>query len=207
MNKTTRKWMTGAVLALVLCGMAIKVSRADDDDDDKALKAAIAAAKAAMEKDYSKTGTADMGKVVAKLIKDHKMEATMRLMKPMSKGGISIGKLKDANHKDCIELLLHDYATNKPPTAKEVKDCNDDLVKTAQVIRMIAEMTPAWNQGRKGAAMQKTPEKWIELTEVMKKGSDDLIAAAKAKDEKAVIEAARRLNNSCLECHKIFRDK
>ncbi len=44
--------------------------------------------------------------------------------------------------------------------------------------------------------MGKTPEKWIELTEGMKKGSDDLIAAAKAKDDKAVGEAAKRLNNS-----------
>ena len=197
MNKKTRKWTACAVLALTLCGVSARICRGDDDDDEKKLKEAVTAAKKAILEKLD--GPVDP----PKLAKEHKMEATMRLFKPKSKGGIGVGDLTKASHKDSIELLIRDY-TIKSPTKAEVEKYNKDLVKSAQIAALIAEMTPYWAPTKDSGA--KTKAKWLELTKEMKGGSADLIAAAKAKDEKAVATAAMRLNNSCAECHKIFRD-
>ncbi len=213
MSKTTRKWSAGAVLAAALCGITVGGGRGADDDEDpdvKALKKAIAAAGAEVTKHLEKAGTSEFDALAPKIARDHKIEATMKLMKPKSKGGLSIGKLVGAGHKDSIELLIRDYAIGewagtKGPTKKEVTDCNADLVKAAQVTALIAQMTPTWTP-TKSLPGGKTPEKWKALTEDMKKYSAELITAAKAKDEKAVSAVAKKLNNSCAECHKIFRD-
>jgi hypothetical protein len=135
------------------------------------------------------------------------MDATMKLMKPKSKNGISIGKLVSAGHKDSIELLIRDYAINdrNGPTKKEVTNYNDDLIRAIKVVAAIAEMTPSWAP-TKDLPGGKTKAKWKSLTEDMKKGSADLLAAIKAKDDKAVATSARKLNESCADCHKIFRD-
>jgi hypothetical protein len=196
MNTKTRKWTVGSLLTLALCGMTVSVGRGDDDDE--ALKKAIAAAKKViMEKAGTKIDA-------AALAKEHKMEATMKLFKPKSKGGIGIGGLTGANHKDSIELLIRDYSI-KPPTKAEVGKYADDLIKAAQITGTIGELTPYWGPAKPGP-MGKTPEKWKSLSEEMQKASAELIKAAKAKDEVAVAESAKRLNNSCAECHKVFRD-
>jgi len=199
MNRKTRKWTAGAVLALALCGMG-KVCLADDDEDAKKLKEAMDAARKVVMANLNGI-TPD---AAAKLAKEHKIDATMKLMKPVSKHGISIGALTKAMHKDSIELLIRDYAI-MGPTKAEVEKYNDDLVKSIQVVGVIAEMTPTWTPLKDGP-MGKTKDKWKALTEDMKKGSAELIAAAKAKDEKAVATAAKKLNESCAQCHKIFRD-
>jgi hypothetical protein len=212
MSKTMRKWSAAAVLAVALCGITVSGRGADDDDDPdvKALKMAIAAAGAEITKHLDKAGTSEFEALAPKIAMQHKIEATMKLMKPKSKGGISIGKLVSAGHKDSIELLIRDYAIGewagaKGPTKKEVTDCNADLVKAAQVTAIIAQMTPTWTPG-KAQPGGKTPEKWKSLTEDMKKYSVEFLKAAKDKDEKKVGEVAKKLNNSCAECHKIFRD-
>ena len=198
MNKMQRKWTAGAILALALVGVSFNVVRGDDDDDDKKLKADMLAAKKAVL--ASLEGKVDL----AKLAKDNKIEPTMKLFKPASKGGVGIGTLKGAGHKDSIELLIRDYAI-KPPTKAEVTKYADDIVKAAQITNVIAGMTPYWAPTKDGG-MGKTKAKWLELTEDMKKNSADLVKAAKAMDEKAVDSVSKKLNNSCAECHKIFRD-
>jgi cytochrome c556 len=207
MNKTTRRWTAGAVLALALCGMTVNVGRGDDDEDELMLKKAIAAASKEVLANLDKVGQPGFEAIAAKIAKEHKIEATMKLFKPVSKGGISIGKLTKAGpkgHKDSIELLIRDY-TIMPPTKKEVTDCNDDLLKAARVTAVMAELVPHWAPTKSGAG-GKTPEKWKELAAEMKLGAADFVAAAKAKDEKAVETAANRLNNACAMCHKTFRD-
>ncbi len=192
MNRLTRKWSAGAVLALALCGMPGSVGRGDDDDEEtKALRKAIEAAGKEVLRNLNGIDAA----AAAKLAREHKMDATMRLLQIQSKGGLGIGDLTKAGHKNSID--------HKPPTRDEVKKHADDLVKVAQITAVIAEMTPTW--GPTKAQGMKTPEKWNALSAEMKQGSADLMAAAKAQDEKAVLAAAKRMKNSCTVCHKIFR--
>jgi hypothetical protein len=200
MNRMARKWSAGVVLASALCAVAVNVGRGDDDHEDaKALRKAIDAAGKEVLKNLNGIGAT----AAAKLAKEHKMEATMRLFQMQSKGGLGIGDLTKAGHKNSIDLLIADYSTTKPPTKDEVKKYAGDLIKVAQITAVIAEMTPTWGPAK--AQGMKTPEKWNELTAEMKQGSADLISAAKAQDEKAVLAAAKRMKNSCAVCHKIFR--
>ncbi len=199
MNKKTRKWTAGAVLALALCGVTVGMSRGADDEDELLNKAIEAAKKVILEKSDGPMDAA----AAAMLAKEHKMEATMKLFKPKSKRGVGVGDLTKAGHKDSIELLIRDY-TIKSPTKAEVEKYNKELIKAANITAIIAEMTPNWAPIKDSGP--KTKAKWLELTKEMKEGAADLVAGAKAKDEKAVETAAKRLNNSCAECHKIFRD-
>jgi cytochrome c556 len=59
--------------------------------------------------------------------------------------------------------------------------------------------------GKEYATNGATAKKWSELSDVMKQGSDDLIAAVKAKDLKGLAQAAGKLNQSCNGCHTAFR--
>ena len=204
MNKKMRKWTAGALLAVALCGVTVGLGRADDEEDAKKLKQAIAAATEEVLKNLNKVGTADFPAMAGKIAKEHKIEATMKLFKPKSKNGVGIGGLTGASHKDSIELLIRDY-TIKAPNKAEVTKYADDLVKLAQITSVVAEMTPSWVPLKDGPA-GKTKAKWMQLSEEMRKGSAELVAAAKAKDDKAVEAAAKKLNGSCAECHKIFRD-
>src|SRR5260370_29940139 len=113
MSKTTRKWSAGAVLAAALCGITVGGGRGADDDEDpdvKALKKAIAAAGAQVTKHLEKAGTSEFDALAPKIARDHKIDATMKLMMPKSKRGLSIGKLVAAGHKARIELLIRDSA-------------------------------------------------------------------------------------------------
>jgi hypothetical protein len=199
MTRTARKW-SAAVLVLALCGLAASVGRGDDEDEEaKALRKAIDAA----GKEVVKHLDGIDGPTAAKLAKEHKMDATMRLLQIQTKGGLGIGGLAGPRHKNSIDLLIADFATNKPPTADEVKNNTDDLIRVGQVTAVIAEMTPHW--GPTKAQGMKTPEKWKALSEQMRQGAIDLVAAAKAKDEKAALAAAKKMKISCADCHKIFR--
>ena len=188
---------------------SLALSRPDEDDDDRKLKLAIEAAKEDVLKytddlDKKTISQRDLTAAAADLAKRHTMEATMKLFKPQSKGGIGIGNLAKAGHKDSIELLIRDYSI-RPPSKDEVTRYQAELVKLAQTSLVIAELTPHWAPTKKDYA-GRTPQQWKAMAEEMKKGSADLVAAAKANNEKAVETAAKFLNNSCAECHKLIHD-
>jgi len=200
MNRTV-KWTAAALLALGLSALTVRTSFSAEDEDEK--KATAAAQKAIMDL-MAKAGTPAAVADAMKVAKAHKLEHTMRGFKPKAKGGIGIGTgLTKAGHKDSVELLIIDYA-KKAPTAKEVTDYNADLVKAAQITHAISQTTLF--QGPERAVGKKTPARWKELTEDMRKASADFLAAAKAKDAAKVGETAQKLNTSCTECHSIFRD-
>jgi len=199
MNTTTRKWTAGSLLALGLCCLTGSSYSADDED-----KVAIAKAKEAVLKLTDKAGTPAGTADATKAAKEHKLEFVMRTFKPKNKGGVGIGMgLVQAGHKDSIELLIIDYAKKTPPKG-EVDKNTADLVKAAQVSAAVAD--EAMHQGPAKDVGKKTQAKWKALMQDMQKSSADLIAAAKAKDEKAVGAAAQKLNTSCSECHSIFRE-
>ena len=52
----------------------------------------------------------------------------------------------------------------------------------------------------------KDPKDWTTWTDDMLKAAKALAAAAEKKDAKAVKDAAYKLNNSCNNCHEVFRD-
>src|SRR5262249_46082716 len=58
-----------------------------------------------------------------------------------TKGGLGIGRLTGAGHRDGIEMLIRDYAL-RPPTNDEVVKYNDDLVRIGRVSLAMTEVLP-----------------------------------------------------------------
>jgi len=194
-----------AVAALGVCFLTV-VRAGDDDDKDK-----IAAAKKA-EPDVEKLADAagkpdELKKQADAVVKAHdEMLPIMWQMKPVDKGGMQIGKPGTLD-RDSIELGLLKLGTKKgAPTAKDLGDQAKakDLQRMADVIRGIAEITPAY--APKYAKNKQDEKAWNDLSEGMKKSSDDLRAAIKAGDDKAFVKATNDLNHNCNECHTKFRD-
>src|SRR5262249_25616049 len=52
----------------------------------------------------------------------------------------------------------------------------------------------------------KDPKDWLRFTDAMREASVDLAKAATARDLAGVRKAAQRVNASCLDCHRTFRD-
>ena len=207
MHTISRRRLLGVLLLLAVCSL---LARADDDEDEQNLKKAIAAARVAVLRfadgqGEDPTKPLDVPKEAAALAKHHKIEATMKLFKPKSRGGIGIGELVNAGHKDSIELLIRDY-TIKPPKKGEVALYADDLIKVGRISLAIAEMTPHYIPLTPSSAegRRRIVTRWKKSSGEMKKASADLIEAANAKDEKAVAIAAKNLHNSCAECHSLF---
>ena len=55
------------------------------------------------------------------------------------------------------------------------------------------------------AMNEKAVNRWSEWSGVMKRGSDDLIAAVKARDVKSLAQAVGKLSQACIDCHANFR--
>ena len=195
-------------LACTVAFGSLALSRADEDEDELKLRKATEAARAAVLRfadGYGEDPTKpvrDMTKAAAALAKEHSLEATHKLLKPKNKGGIGIGRLIGAGHKDSIELLIRDYAI-KGPTRTEVLDYGDEIVKAGRITLAIAEMTPNWVPAKADPG-GRTRKLWMESSKMMKDSAIELITAAKAKDEKAIALAATRLNESCAACHKLL---
>jgi len=195
--------MKRILLTLALCCVVTRVGLTADDDK----KQAAAAAQKTLLELLPKNGGADVIKPGEMLAKKHQLEPVMVGFKRKDKGGIglgtNLGKAEPKQDFDSIELLLKRY-DKKGPNKDEVKNNADDLVRMGQISAIIAEVSRANTPKKDGPGKQKIAE-WKRLTEEMQQSSAELIAAAKAKDEKAVTAAAKRLNASCVDCHGIFR--
>src|SRR5262249_2453440 len=130
---------------------------------------------------------------------EHSLEATHKLLKPKNKGGIGIGRLIGAGHKDSIELLIRDYAI-RGPTRTEVIDYGDEIVKAGRITLAIAEMTPHW--APRDAQMK---AKWQAQSAEMRQTALDFVVAAQSRDHEKISTTAKRLNESCAVCHKMIR--
>jgi hypothetical protein len=194
-----------AALALGVCFLA--VARARDDTEKEKIAAALKAEPDA-EKLADAAGNPDALKKQAEAIikKYDEMLPIMWQMKPSDKGGMQIGK-PGTLERDSIELGLLKLGSKKgAPTAKDLadKDKAKDLQRMADVIRGIAEITPAY--GPKFTKNKDEEKLWNQLADGMKQSSDDLRAAIKAGDDKAFVKAANQLNKNCNDCHTKFRD-
>jgi hypothetical protein len=191
-------------LAVIAC-CSLPLSRADEDEDELKLKKATEAARVAVLRladGYGEDPTKpvrDMNKEAAALAKEHSLEATHKLLKPKNKGGIGIGRLIGAGHKDSIELLIRDYAI-KGPTRTEVLDYGDEIIKAGRITLAIAEMTPHW-----APRDEKMMAKWQAQSAEMRQTALDFVVAAQSRDHEKIATTAKRLNESCAACHKMIR--
>lgn len=188
-------WLVPVVALLTLAVGFLSVGRARDEDDDK--KAGEAASPDVQKLADAVGNPAALKKQADMMEKKYELKSIMWAFKPKASGGIGVGAPPVGIEPKLITELGKKPLKNLPAQAA-------DLLKMNQVIRGIAEVTPSYaDKFTKTPAEAKT---WKGLADDMKKGSDELEAAIKAGDPKAVHKAANDLNTSCDDCHTKFRD-
>jgi hypothetical protein len=216
MSKGIRAWSGVAVLAALGATVAFVGRGRGDDEEEKVKLEKTLKAQPELVKIIDMIGKgakeADIRKAADELTKKHDLEFVMGAgFKPREKGGLGVGATPGAIKPDAVELKLIDIGATKPKktepkiTEKDIAAEKNDWIKMAQVSQTLAEIAPSY------AAMDKrTPaeqKKWNRYCEDMKKGSIDLVGAINTGEPKKVQQAADKLNASCNDCHKDFRDK
>jgi cytochrome c556 len=196
-----KSWpMTGTVALVVSAGLMVLVNRgwAQDDDAKEIADAVRKIAKAVGENKPD-----DAKKQAEELKKKKELGDVMNMFKLRTKGGLGVGAKAGAVTPDGIEAKVGALAKKKM-TAPEVKNQATDLEQMADDIAAISHVGDANTPTKKDGA--KDPKDWTKWMDEMRKGSQDLKKAAKAKDPNAIREAAKKVNDSCSNCHGVFRD-
>jgi alanyl-tRNA synthetase len=132
-------------------------------------------------------------KAIAELAKKYSLDELMHAFKLRAKGGFGVGETAGAITPDGIEAKLQGLQKKEADKA--------DLAKNGKAYATIGEVSLVLAE-----LSEKDPKKWLEFVEKMRKGSKDLIVASNKSDAKGLKVAAKVLNDSCVECHGIFRD-
>jgi hypothetical protein len=129
------------------------------------------------------------------------LEDLMQVYKTRQKNGLGFGA-KPANNSG-IELKIQELQRNaRGPAVAALKKDSEDLVKMAHVTLAMAEITrPHFNKPMNG----KNKKDWDKWLDDQAQASKDLIAAVKAVNPKGVALAAKKMQDSCTECHAAFR--
>ena len=143
-------------------------------------------------------------KAIAELAKKYSLDELMHVFKLRTKGGLGVGETAGAITPDGIEAKLQGLQKKEADKADLAKN-GKAYATIGEVSLILAELSEAHTpKDKKG---EKDPKKWLEFVEKMRKGSKDLVAASNKGDGKGVKSAAKVLNDSCVECHGIFRDQ
>ncbi len=195
MNK--RKWATLAGLLLALGTWATVASTgqgADDDEDKQAVKEAQGEIVKMLDTLEKGGNPAPIAAGIKK--KFSELKPSMYIFKPRKNGGLGIGPPMQG---DGIELKII-ALSKKAPSKADAAKWADDYVKMGQVSKAMADVAALYPP-------KKNADDWKQFNEAMRKGGDQLIAAARKGDPDAIKKAATNLNASCTDCHSKFRDE
>jgi hypothetical protein len=190
-----------SLLALALGILAAGSGSAADDNTEKAARAALRKVADLVEK-----GEMAGAKAAAKdIAKKYELEEVMHAFQLRTKKGEGIGDKPGEFRPDGIEAALVNWA-RKPPTQKELEKKGDAIARAAYISAATAEVAKFKVPDKDPKDAKKNPKDWEAWSKDMTDASLELAKAAKAKDPKALKEAASKLNTTCNNCHGVFRD-
>ena len=177
--------------ALALAMIVVVAVRADDDDIKNSQKEVLDMVKAL------EGGKAPTAKQLADFRKKFDdLDAVMTIYKPSSKKGLGSGKKGPG---DGIEQKINNLVKRVSSPAK----MKNELLRLGYINAVMADVAkqyaPAKPKKGKGA------KEWNAYCDEQKKGSMELIAAAKAADVKKIKAAAKRIADACTDCHSDFK--
>ena len=105
---------------------------------------------------------------------------------------------------DGIEAFIINLEKRAPPKAALDKQ-GADLERMAYISAAIAEIA-IYKCPVEKKQKDKDPVKWKQWSEEMRDASLELADAFKAKDAAAIKKAGKKLNDSCTNCHGVFRE-
>ena len=127
----------------------------------------------------------------------------MYLLKLRRAGGFGFtAKPGQQPNADGIEARLLGLS-RKALTPNELETQADDIVRLANAGAVIGQVTAAFTPTKPDP--KQDPKVWRQTQEDMVKFSLALAAAARKKDAKETMAAAKGLNTSCKDCHEVFR--
>jgi cytochrome c556 len=193
------KRRAGITLAasLLALGLWSLTAYSADEDEAKLNKEAQEAVIKLMDTVKNKGDVKAQAEAMKK--KFEELKPIMWVYKPRKKGGMGFGK-----DGDDIEQTIGKVGskTAKGMTPAKIKGMTDDLIKSAEISKAIAEVTDLYA----GQYAKKDTAKWKGYTKDMRNGADELIEAAKGGDVAKIKKAANNLSASCTNCHSDFRE-
>jgi hypothetical protein len=198
------------VEAAILVGYTLSVKNPKDEAIAQLRGAAIDAAKSARANEF-KNLTA-FGKSIAVApkappeVKDwkavlHATEPMMKMFLTKAKGGEGIHvdlqyhpSLKNLNGIEALISKLAAKQLSEDSLAKVEKELPNLAYRVAVIAAITREFAP-----------KKDVEKWRDLSHDMQAASLALADAANKKNGEGVLKAALALENSCVECHSVFK--
>jgi hypothetical protein len=112
---------------------------------------------------------------------------------------MNLFKAKKLGYEKVIMDLAREKGVLSPAELARRKKA---LVEMAELNVAVAELLPAYRSTWDAARLKQ----WKAYARRMKEGSQALRKAAEGKDPAGVQKAAERLNDSCIDCHRKFRD-
>jgi len=193
MNIVKKVGVFGSLFAFGLFAMVTPEAKTAFFEDAKEVNAAVS----------KMVGKNPDAKAIAELAKKYSLDELMHVFKFRAKGGLGVGETAGAITPDGIEAKLQGLLKKEADKADLAKN-GKAYATIGEVSLILAEISEAHTpKDKKG---EKDPKKWKEFVEKMRMGSKDLITASNKSDAKGLKKAAKELNDSCIECHGIFRD-
>ena len=194
-------WMTATVL-LVLAAFHLALpprDRAAQDEThprDDVVKMAdmIARKDLAGAKKHANTLPADLD--------PEEVMSVFSLRTGKGKGGLGIGPKPGAITPDGIEKKLQDLAQGKPLTKAAMVRQAKALERAGYIAAAVALAV----QDRPPVRGKKDRKDWQTWAGEMHQAAREFATAATTNDPKQVTRAAVKLNDSCIRCHKVFKD-
>ena len=200
--KTHLRLLTVGAAGLTLAlGSLVAIKAADEEKDPR--NDVLAMAKLIESNDLE--GAKKRAKTLDADLDPEDVMSAFSLRSEKGKGGVGIGDTPGAITPDGIEKKVQDLAEKKPLTPKAL----DKQAKALERAGYIAAAVAIAVQDRppvKEKEGDKDPNDWKKWAGEMHQAAREFAAAAKAKNPKLVKEAATKLNDSCIRCHKVFKE-
>lgn len=193
MNIVKKVGVFGSLFAFGLFALVTPEAKTAFFEDAKEVNAAVS----------KMVGKNPDAKAIAELAKKYSLDELMHVFKFRAKGGLGVGETAGAITPDGIEAKLQGLQKKEADKADLAKN-GKAYATIGEVSLILAEISEAFTPKEKKG--EKDPKKWKEFVEKMRVGSKDLITASNKSDAKLLKKAAKELNDSCIECHGIFRD-
>jgi hypothetical protein len=182
-----------------ILGLASMVVDRSRGGEEKAL-----AAKILKIADLLEQGNAAAAKSAAQaLAKNTELEDVMHLFRPRNKKGIGVGEKAGSITPDGIEQQLLALGRDEPSKAmvtKGAKALQRMGFAAAAIGAFASAKPPEKDMGEKKVS------KWLQWSADMQAAAIAFAGSVKTNSPSAVHKAAMKLNDSCNNCHTVFRE-
>jgi hypothetical protein len=196
---STRARVGAAAGVVAVVSLVFLLAGAGSAGDEKALAEKILKIADLIEK-----GDDAKAKQEAKVLaKNTELEDVMHLFRPRKKKGIGVGEKAGAITPDGIEQLILALGRDEPSQAMVTKDAKA-LQRVGYVSAAIGEFATAKPPEKDMG--EKKVSKWLQWSKEMREAAVAFARSVNTKSPAAVHKAAMKLNDSCNNCHTVFRE-